>query len=1209
MNPEHAGADSQLDRPDRIGPYRILDTLGEGGMGIVYLAEQEHPVVRRVALKLIKLGMDTKSVVARFAQERQALALMDHEGIAKVYDCGANERGQPYFAMELVKGTPLDQFCEQQRLSLGDRLRLLQQVCAAVQHAHHKGVVHRDLKPSNVLVCDDGGRQQIKIIDFGLAKAMGPKLVEATLFTEAGQVIGTPEYMAPEQADPTNHDIDTRADVYSLGVILYQSLVGDLPFPARELRRAGLLEMQRILREIDPPKPSTKITSLGNCGLELARARRVSLGALKKALRSDLDWVVLKALEKERNRRYETANALSADLQRFLDHEPLLAGPPSAGYRVRKLLRRHRGQVLAAATVLLTALGGTAVALQYAERATENAVAARQRADDLERVVAFQAAQMTNIDPQAIGAILRTSVVEARPEDRESVEAALTGVNFTDVALAGLREGVFAPTLHAIAKNFDEKPLIKASLLQAVADALMHLGLLDLAGKAQDEVVAIRRGLLGNASRETLQSIFAAGVLIEKSGDLARAEPFFEEALAGCRTLFGADDKDTLAALNGMGYLRMAQGRPADAEACFAEAIAGRRRALGPEDGDTLVSINNMGFLLHTLGRHREAEPYYREALRIRNDDATRLNTMNNLGCLLGQTGREEEGENMLRDVLDQRRALQGTNHSDALRAIANLGRTLLERNKAREAASLLQEHVSTRRRLFGSDDGEASAHLDNLALAYLRLEDFHLAESTLRECLALAQRSRDDARMCATLCNLGHAVLMIGKMDEAVSLLEQALEFDKRLGYSDKGENHALFVNLGDAAARQGNAEKAIGYYREAHRRCLASLGPDDPETLLRTHNFAYFLKEHGSLQDAEALFADAVTCGRRVLGEAHPDFLTILASFADLRTKQDNLAEAEVLLRELVTGRRRLLGNDHVDTVSTIAELGNVLSWREQYQEAEALCREVVAGRTRSHGEDDEATLTALHDLGALLYRADKVEEAHRVFTELLARTRRAFGNDCLELPDRLLWTGLLLMTREQLSEAEPLFREGLERSRKLPGTDSRTTQTALTHLCRLLHAQSRFEEAVPLAEELHSILTASLGKEHEETLDAGRALGVLLVRVRRPNDALQLLEQLEPCWRRSARPDLAMFLVTLGNAHSGLATSSSLKRAEACLVEARGILLKSGETSADERQRCADAFVTLYECWHRVEPGAARDRDLTLWQERLRASRLDE
>ncbi|HEU4418552.1 MAG TPA: bifunctional serine/threonine-protein kinase/formylglycine-generating enzyme family protein [Planctomycetota bacterium] len=405
--------------PTHIGPYHILDTLGEGGMGIVYLAEQTAPVKRKVALKLIKLGMDSKAVQKRFEQERQALALMAHDGIAKVLDCGTSERGQPFFVMELVKGVPLTRFCDQHQLSLPERLALLQQVCAAVTHAHQKGVVHRDLKPGNVLVSEEQGRLQIKIIDFGLAKAMGQKLVEATLFTEAGQVIGTPEYMAPEQADPTNQDIDTRADVYSLGVLLYELLVGELPFSAQELRTRGLLEMQRVLREIEPAKPSTKLTALHEAAAAIAAQRRTTVQALHRVLKNDLDWVVLKALEKDRARRYDTANALAMDLRRYLENEPLLAGPPSTGYRLRKLMRKYRGQVAAGSAVLATAVVGAIVALSFAITAHENEVLATQRAEqnatlahEKGRLAAELGAKVREFD-QLAGVVDYESVLEA----------------------------------------------------------------------------------------------------------------------------------------------------------------------------------------------------------------------------------------------------------------------------------------------------------------------------------------------------------------------------------------------------------------------------------------------------------------------------------------------------------------------------------------------------------------------------------------------------------------------------------------------------------------------------------------------------------------------------------------------------------------------------------------------------------------------------
>ncbi|MEO2236740.1 MAG: serine/threonine-protein kinase, partial [Candidatus Poseidoniia archaeon] len=334
--------------PQEIGPYRLLDILGEGGMGTVYLAEQREPVRRRVALKLIKLGMDSKAIVQRFEQERQALALMDHEGIAKVFDCGSSETGQPYFVMELVRGAPINTYCELNRVSLEQRVLLLEQVCAAVQHAHQKGVIHRDLTPGNILVSDADGRIQVKVTDFGLAKVLNRGVSEDTLYTQLGAIIGTPEFMAPEQADPASVDVDTRADVYSLGVLLYELLVGSLPFSPQEIRAAGIMEMQRFLRDAPITKPSAKLRAAQSEASTRASQLRMTASNLHRALQSDLDWVVLRAMEKDRSRRYPSVSAMADDLRRFRSHEPLEAGPPSAAYRAQKLFQRHRARFASA---------------------------------------------------------------------------------------------------------------------------------------------------------------------------------------------------------------------------------------------------------------------------------------------------------------------------------------------------------------------------------------------------------------------------------------------------------------------------------------------------------------------------------------------------------------------------------------------------------------------------------------------------------------------------------------------------------------------------------------------------------------------------------------------------------------------------------------------------------------------------------------------
>ena len=407
---------------DRVAHYKILEPLGEGGFAVVYLAEQETPVRRRVALKIIKLGMDTQQVIARFEAERQALAMMNHPGVAKVFDAAITASGRSYFVMEHVPGEPITEYCDRHRLTTQHRLELFMKVCDAVQHAHQKGIVHRDLKPSNVLVMIADGQAVPKVIDFGVAKALHQKLTERTLFTEQGQLIGTPEYMSPEQAERSGLDIDTRSDIYSLGVLLYELLTGALPFDPTTLRQAAFAEIQRIIREVEPPKPSTRLSSLGDESRNYAQKRRADPRSLLRELRGDLDWITTKALEKDRTRRYPTASELAADLARHLNHEPVAAGPPSAAYRVKKYIRRHRVGVTAGAALALALLAGiigTSVGLVLATRAAADAEEARAAEAQQRREAERQAAIA-----QAVNDFLNDDLLAAAaPQDRRRTTA------------------------------------------------------------------------------------------------------------------------------------------------------------------------------------------------------------------------------------------------------------------------------------------------------------------------------------------------------------------------------------------------------------------------------------------------------------------------------------------------------------------------------------------------------------------------------------------------------------------------------------------------------------------------------------------------------------------------------------------------------------------------------------------------------------------
>ena len=376
LAPEGGAENPLLPADDRFGSYELIRVIGQGGMGVVYLARQTQPITREVALKVIKAGIDSKEILARFDLERQALALMDHPNIARVYDAGSSAKGRPYVAMEYVHGIPITEYCDRYLLDFAGRLGLFQQVCRAVQHAHQKGIVHRDLKPSNVLIALQDGKPVPKIIDFGVAKTLSQRLNERRTFTETGLMVGTPEYMSPEQADPDILDIDATTDIYSLGVLLYELLVGELPFDAKTLRRAGYAEVQRMIREDEPPRPTARLSSLGKTAEEVARRRKSDVPALLRQLRGDLEWITLKALEKDRNKRYASASEFAADIGRHLAEEPVLAGPPSLAYRLRKFTRRHRGKVMAGAALLgllVTGLIATSWLYFRAEREHESA--------------------------------------------------------------------------------------------------------------------------------------------------------------------------------------------------------------------------------------------------------------------------------------------------------------------------------------------------------------------------------------------------------------------------------------------------------------------------------------------------------------------------------------------------------------------------------------------------------------------------------------------------------------------------------------------------------------------------------------------------------------------------------------------------------------------------------------------------------------------
>ncbi|WP_169979111.1 protein kinase domain-containing protein [Tautonia rosea] len=624
-----------------LGPYRLLEPIGEGGMGVVYVAEQSEPIRRRVALKVIKPGMDTKQVVARFEAERQALALMDHPNIAKVHDGGMTPAGRPYFVMELVRGQPITQYCDQQQLSIAGRLEIFVLVCRAVQHAHQKGVIHRDLKPSNVLVTVIDGVPVPKIIDFGVAKATGQSLTDRTLFTGVHQIIGTPLYMSPEQVDLAGVDVDTRSDIYSLGVLLYELLSGTTPFDPDTLARAAYDEMRRMLHEVEPPKPSTRLNTLGQRLASVSARRQTDPRRLDRALRGELDWIVMRCLEKDRKRRYETATGLAADLMRYLTDQPVEAGPPTAWYRFSKFARRYRAGLMTGLLLALTLIAGTLVSLRQAVRAVKAEQAAERRAGETRLVTEF---------------LVKDVLGSAAP-----AEAAGKAVRVSDL---------IDSAENALATQFANQPRLEASMRTALGQADFALGRYADAERNLRRALEIRERLLGPEHPETLETLSALVPVVNPSGfhNMARKQEAIRLARRSAeshRRVFGAAHPATLAAHADLGDALIRAGNLQEASDLLQHNLGIQQKVQGAGHPETLWTMT-------LLGQAR---------------------------CRLGAFG---EAANLLGAVVRSNRLQLGPGHPATLKGIHELAHVYRGDGQLQKAAELYLEAAEGRRAYYG---------------------------------------------------------------------------------------------------------------------------------------------------------------------------------------------------------------------------------------------------------------------------------------------------------------------------------------------------------------------------------------------------------------------------------------------------------------------------------------------------------------------------
>ncbi|MBN9690233.1 MAG: tetratricopeptide repeat protein [Verrucomicrobia bacterium] len=799
----------------RIGRYRLLQVLGEGGFGTVYVAEQSEPVVRRVALKIIKLGMDTREVVARFEAERQALAMMDHPNIAQVFDAGATESGRPYFVMELVKGIPLNRFCNQHRYNTQRRLKLFNAICSAVQHAHQKGIIHRDLKPSNILVTLQGDEAVPKVIDFGIAKAIDRRLTNKTVYTQDQQFLGTPMYMSPEQAGAGSLDVDTRSDIYSLGVVLYELLTDHPPFDSQSLARLSLEEIRRVVREREPSRPSTRLARLTEQGRkDVSRHLATNVNQLGEQLRGDLDWIVMKCLEKDRTRRYESVSGLAADLERYRRQEPVTARPPSRRYRLQKLVQRNRLAVGAGAAVALALLLGFALSTWLFLRERQALALA---------TAAEQSAQMEAARSRQVALFLKRMLKGVGPATALGRDTQM------------LRE-ILEKTAQQLGTELANQPEVEADLRLMLGQTYYDLGEYALAASMHAEALRLLEQRFGTNHPSLAEPLFELGRTRHESGDLDTAEPLYHRALSLRQRTLGTNHLDVARSLGNLANLRADRGDLPGAAEYQRQSLDIRERLLLPDDPQLALSYNNLAMILRDQGKANEALRWLEKSYDIRQRVLDPLHpdlaqSHINFTAVLADLNRFSSAETHLRKALELMSRVLPPEHPDLALGTNNLAALRFEQGHWTEAEELSRLGLERERRLRGDQHQETLYFQSFRGRVLLALDRLTEAQAILTQSEAgqTAIGETANSNLAATRLTLAQVHLRKGELDQARLYWEgtrKAQSFQLPAGHPERAALSRFQARLELASGKTADAAQIAA---DAAAALVSFLGTDD--------------------------------------------------------------------------------------------------------------------------------------------------------------------------------------------------------------------------------------------------------------------------------------------------------------------------------------------------------------------------------------------